>query len=345
MKNVRNSENESLKSKEIKKSIWMNPPKKWLSIADVLSKKIVFKINDAVCQLVDCIDDEYEKILYDVDQKELCIKIPPIPDYDDIFHSKKTFEAQKFLVRLSREKIISNLYLPSSIRFEKTKGTVIVQVRFNAFFLDDKFAFWYALLKPEQLNEEIISFKIIDWESLSKAIEGIKKSKEYKRYKRNKALKDREEKNHKFAIIKTEKDLQQGSKKEVFEIKVKDKYILVNDYILSKPHSVGSNLEFFEYVRSKPPYTPIKRKEMPNVGDGVAYAYTKDEIKNKSFTKILNELGFTDEILIAFFPKRGKDELVYRGDKITKKDLEKSGVKIPLFLEELKVAHLKNSPE
>lgn len=223
MKNVRDSENESLKSKEIKKSIWINPPRKWLSIADVLSEKIIFKINDAVCQLVDCIDDEYEKILYDVDQKELCIKIPPTLDYDDIFHSKKTFEAQKFLVRLSREKIISNLYLPSSIRFEKTKGTVIVQVRFNAFFLDDKFAFWYALLKPEQLNEEIISFKIIDWESLSKAIEGIKKSKEYKRYKRNKALKDREEKNDKFTILKTKKDSQKEDKKE---IETKEKVII-----------------------------------------------------------------------------------------------------------------------
>jgi hypothetical protein len=341
MKNVRDSENESLKSKEIKKSIWMNPPKKWLSIADVLSKKIVFKINDAVCQLVDCIDDEYEKILYDVDQKELCIKIPPIPDYDDIFHSKKTFEAQKFLVRLSREKIISNLYLPSSIRFEKTKGTVIVQVRFNAFFLDDKFAFWYALLKPEQLNEEIISFKIIDWESLSKAIEGIKKSKEYKRYKRNKALKDREEKNHKFAIIKTKKDLQREDKKEVFEVMVKDRQIWINNYLLSKPHATGINLEFFEYVQRQPFNTKIERNKLPDFG-GLAL---KQEVKDTPFIKILNKLGFKDEILKAYFYKRSKDSFFYRGNKITKEDIEKAGVRISVFIKELELAHAINNPD
>jgi len=126
-----------------------------------------------------------------------------------------------------------------------------------------------------------------------------------------------------------------------FEIQVKDRYIWVNDYLLSKPHAVGSNLEFFEYIRSKSANTKIERNSLPDFG-GLSL---KQEVKNKSFIKILNELGFKGEILKAFFPKRGKNILTYRGDKITKKDLEKAGVKIPLFLKELEVAHLRNSPE
>ena len=132
---------------------------------------------------------------------------------------------------------------------------------------------------------------------------------------------------------------------KTFEIQVKDRYIWINNYLLSKPHAVGSNFEFFEYIRSKPPRTPIERNKMPDVGDGVGYGYIKEAIKNKGFIKILNKLGFKGEILKAFFPKRSKNIIVYRGDKITKKDLEKSGVKIPLFLKELELAHTRNSPE
>ncbi len=69
----------------------------------------------------------------------------------------------------------------------------------------------------------------------------------------------------------------------------------------------------------------------------------RKQVKNKSFIKILNELGFKGEILKAFFPKRGKDVVVYRGDKVKKKDLEEAGVKILLFLKELELAHLKNT--
>ena len=125
------------------------------------------------------------------------------------------------------------------------------------------------------------------------------------------------------------------------EIQVKDKYIWVNNYLLSKPHIAGSNSEFFEYVRAQPANTKIERDKLPDYGD----LALKQQVKNKSFIKILNELGFKGEILKAFFPKRGKDMLIYRGDKINKKDLEKTGIKIQLFLKELELAHLKNSPE
>lgn len=130
-----------------------------------------------------------------------------------------------------------------------------------------------------------------------------------------------------------------------YKISVKDNKIWVNEYLIGKPHAVGSNFEFFEYIRSKSPHTLIKRSEMPNVGDGVDFGYTKDTIKGKSFIKILTELGFKGEILKAFFYKRGKSTLIYRGDQITKEDLEKAGVKISLFLKELELAHIRNSPE
>ena len=128
---------------------------------------------------------------------------------------------------------------------------------------------------------------------------------------------------------------------EIFKIQVKDNYIWINDYLLSKPHAVGSNLEFFEYIKRQTPNTKIERNKLPDFG-GLSL---KQEVKNKSFIKILNELGFKGEILKTFFPKRGKNTVVYRGDKITKKDLEGAGIKIPLFLKELELAHLKNSPE
>ncbi len=128
---------------------------------------------------------------------------------------------------------------------------------------------------------------------------------------------------------------------KTFEIQVRDRYIWVNNYLLSKPHAVGTNLEFFEYIRSKPANTKIERKNLPDFGR----LALKEQVKGKSFIKILNKLGFKGEILKAFFPKRGKNVMVYRGNKITKKDLEKAGVKILLFLKELEVAHIKNSPE
>ncbi len=147
-------------------------------------------------------------------------------------------------------------------------------------------------------------------------------------------------------LDKLERDIKKKAKEqEQFEIKVKDRQIWINDYLLSKPFGVGSNFEFFEYIRSKPPDTLIARNKMPNIGDGIGYGYTKEAIKKKGFIKILNELGFKDQILKAFFYKRSKNTLIYRGDKITKEDLNKAGIKFSLFIKELELAHAKNSPE
>lgn len=128
---------------------------------------------------------------------------------------------------------------------------------------------------------------------------------------------------------------------DVFTISIKDREIRVNNWLISKPYAVGSNFEFFEYIRSQKPNVKIERKSLPE-GGGIGI---KNQVKHKGFIKILNGLGFKGEILKAFFYNRGKNTLSYRGDKITKADLENAGVKISLFLKELELAHTKNSPE
>lgn len=125
-------------------------------------------------------------------------------------------------------------------------------------------------------------------------------------------------------------------------ISVKDREIWVNQYLISKPHAVGSNFEFFEHIRLHPSHTKIERDKLPSK---FGRSSIKEQVKTKSFIKIVNELGFKGEILKAFFYDRGKDTITYRGDEITKENLQKAGVKIPLFLKELELAHTKNSPE
>lgn len=135
-----------------------------------------------------------------------------------------------------------------------------------------------------------------------------------------------------------EKQIEETNIKETFEINVKDREVWINNYLLSKPHAVGTNLEFFSFVREHPANTPIKKSNLPD--------WLKEQIGNKGFSKILNEIGFKGEILKAFFPKRSKKGLIaYRGDKITKKNLEESGINIKLFLMQLELAHLKNNPK
>jgi len=125
-------------------------------------------------------------------------------------------------------------------------------------------------------------------------------------------------------------------------ITVRDREIWVNNYLIGKPHAIGSNFEFFEHVRLRPPHTKIDRSTLSNFGGSSSL---KEQIEGKSFIKILNGLGFKGEILRAFFYKRSKNTLIYRGDKITNKDLKKAGIKITLLLKELELANTKNSPE
>ncbi len=126
-----------------------------------------------------------------------------------------------------------------------------------------------------------------------------------------------------------------------YKISVKDREIWVNNYLIGKPHAVGSNFEFLEYVRNQPPDTKIELTTIPNEA---IRATVKETIQGRRFIKILNALGFKGEIKKAFFYKVGNDSLYYRGDEITKTDLEKAGVKIYLFLKELEVAHARIVP-
>lgn len=122
-----------------------------------------------------------------------------------------------------------------------------------------------------------------------------------------------------------------------FEITIKDREIWINYYLLSKPHAVGANYEFLERIQAKEPNTEIKRNEFPQL--------FQEEIKNKTFFQILNALGFKGEIKKAFFYKVSKNSLFFRGNKITKKDLEKAGVNIKILIKELELAHTRNYPE
>jgi len=117
-------------------------------------------------------------------------------------------------------------------------------------------------------------------------------------------------------------------------ITIKDREIWVNDYLIGKPHAVGSNFEFLEHIQSHPSNTQIKRENLDED--------FQEQIVNKRFIKILNALGFKGEIKKAFFYKVGENSLFYRGNKITREDLIKAGVKIPLFLKQLEVAHMSN---
>ena len=129
-----------------------------------------------------------------------------------------------------------------------------------------------------------------------------------------------------------------------YKILVKDREIWINEYLIGKPHAVGNNFEFFDYVRQQPPNTKIELSKIP---DSVGWLTMKENIKGRRFIKILNALGFKGEIKKAFFYKVGKNTLHYRGDKVNKEDLEKAGLKFNLFLKELEVANAKivpNSP-
>lgn len=116
-------------------------------------------------------------------------------------------------------------------------------------------------------------------------------------------------------------------------ISLKDREIWINNYLLSKPHAVGKNMGFFEYIYNNPNIS-IKRTDLP---DSI-----KKEILRKSFTKIINAIGFKGEILKAFFPKRGKTEFMFKKEVLLK-DLNNSGIKTPVLLKELELAHTKNS--
>ena len=118
-------------------------------------------------------------------------------------------------------------------------------------------------------------------------------------------------------------------------VDIRDRQIWVNDFMLSKPHAVGGNKGFFEYVYENASQ-PLERDKMPD--------YVTQDVKGKSFSKVLNELGFKGEILKVFFPERGKSQLTFRKE-VTREQLENDGIKTGVLLQELQLAHTRNSPK
>lgn len=125
-----------------------------------------------------------------------------------------------------------------------------------------------------------------------------------------------------------------GLPKEL-KVYIKDRQISVGDFILSKPHAVGAIKGFFEHIYENAGQ-PLERDQMPE--------YVTQDLKGRNFSKVLNELGFKGEILKAFCPERGKSRLLFRKE-VTTEQLEQEGINLSLLLQELQMAHTKNSPK
>ncbi len=120
-----------------------------------------------------------------------------------------------------------------------------------------------------------------------------------------------------------------------YVIELKDRGVWVNEFLLSRPHATGKNMGFFEYVFEHPDKL-ISRDSLPK--------FVQQDVAARSFSKVLNDLGFKGEILKVFFPERGKSQLRFRKE-VTLSQLAKSGINTDLLLQELRLAHLKSSPK
>lgn len=120
------------------------------------------------------------------------------------------------------------------------------------------------------------------------------------------------------------------------KLKVVDREVWVNNYLIAKPHAVGNNYDFLEYVRKQPFNKPIIKDNLE--------IDLQEAMGDKTFFKILNALGFKGEIKRAFFYKVDARSLCYRGDNLTLQQLKEAGVNIKLFVKELEVADAKYNP-
>ncbi|MFZ2621108.1 MAG: hypothetical protein WAX85_01260 [Minisyncoccia bacterium] len=130
------------------------------------------------------------------------------------------------------------------------------------------------------------------------------------------------------------KNIDSVSTTDNFKVSIKDREIWINSYLLSKPHATGKNMSFFEYLFENNGQH-IEREMMPE--------YLKKDVSGKTFPKIINALGFKGEILKAFFPKRGKNDVMFRKE-VTALELNQNRVNIEKLTNELEVAHSKNNP-
>lgn len=119
--------------------------------------------------------------------------------------------------------------------------------------------------------------------------------------------------------------------KQTFSLEVIDNEIWVNDYLIAKPHAVGTNFSFFEYIRSLPANTLVTRDSLPDQGK----LSLKQQVRTQSFFKIMNAMGFKGELLKLFFSDRSANSLKYRGDKISLQEAKSAGINVELLEKEL----------
>ncbi len=118
-----------------------------------------------------------------------------------------------------------------------------------------------------------------------------------------------------------------------FSVNIKDREVRINNFVLCRPHATGRNMHFMEYIFDHPD-KDIDREDLPSL--------LRDEVKATKFTGLLHELGFTGEILKAFFPGRSQESLRFR-KTISSDELEQQGISAEVLLQAIKLAHTKNN--
>lgn len=128
-----------------------------------------------------------------------------------------------------------------------------------------------------------------------------------------------------------EQNLNAGKKINEFKLTIRDRRVMVNDYIISEPYAAGVNIEFIRYINKQKAYDKIIREDLPS--------WLKDNLGKKSFIKILTDLGFKREIRKLFFSEVSKDSFTFKGNKISEKDLEDTNIRLDLLIKDLDYAH------
>ena len=129
--------------------------------------------------------------------------------------------------------------------------------------------------------------------------------------------------------------LDYASLSEVISLEICDREIHIGGALLSKPHSTGRNMDFFEYV-FRNPNTLLKRADFPET--------IKKHLGTKPTTKILNELGFRGVILVAFFPKRSMKSGIMFRNHVTSEELVASGISTEAVVGEI-IGLMMNNPK
>ncbi len=120
-----------------------------------------------------------------------------------------------------------------------------------------------------------------------------------------------------------------------FNVNLRDRAILINEHLLSTPYGEGKNMAFFEYC-FKNPNTNIDRISMPE--------NVRKEIRSKLFTKIINELGFKEELRKAFFPSRSKSGVYFR-NPVSVLDLKNEGIDPEIIVRMVELENMRHRPK